>query len=241
VGSDSACIVPSGVEHEDEAVTAIFDTLALYPSASLLAAVAADEGVTKARVAKLFGRPSEFRRSAWLDRLAQEYVFARVLSRRESTKTLTFFERQILVEILASGRPHDKGVERSSLPSDDTVTGRAARYIEANLFSDLRLAVIADRAFASPSTLLRHFHSEIGQSPYGYIKARRLEEARRLIAAGGSPVGDVAMLVGYENFAAFSTAFKRQFGAPPSSFRPSRPRPPRRAMTARRTRRQSAR
>ena len=38
-----------------------------------------------------------------------------------------------------------------------------------------------------------------------------------MIEAGGTPVGDVAMLVGYENFAAFSTAFKRHFGAPPSA------------------------
>ena len=32
-------------------------------------------------------------------------------------------------------------------------------------------------------------------------------------------VGDIALLVGYENFAAFTTAFTRHFGAPPSSFR----------------------
>ena len=91
----------------------------------------------------------------------------------------------------------------------------ALRY----LFSDLELTTIAGQAFASPSTLLRHFREDIGRSPHAYIKARRLEEARRLIEAGTHPVGDVAMLVGYENFAAFSSAFKRHFGAPPSSFR----------------------
>lgn len=73
---------------------------------------------------------------------------------------------------------------------------------------------------------LRQFQRDTGKSPYAYIKTRRLEEARRLVEAGTHPVGDVAMLVGYENFGSFSTAFKNHFGRPPSSFqpRPNRPR-----------------
>jgi AraC-like DNA-binding protein len=219
IGAASAFIVPSHVAHQDEAVTSIFDTLALFPSPSLLDAVAVDEGIPEAKVARLFSRPREFPRSAWLDQLAHEYVFARVLSRRESPKTLAFFERQILVAIFAAGMGRGESSERPNPPSPDTVTGRAVRYIEANLFSDVALATIAARAFASPSTLLRHFRRDTGTSPHAYVKARRLEEARRLVEAGRTPVGDVAMLVGYENFAAFSTAFKRRFGATPSSFR----------------------
>ena len=219
IGTASALIVPSHLAHEDKTVTSIFETLALYPSSSLLEAVAADEGISKAAVAKLFSRPQELRRSSWLERLTHEYVFARVLSRRESAKTLVFLERQILVEILARGLGHAPPQEASGPPTTDTVTGRALRYIEANLFSDLELTIVTDRSFASPSTLLRHFRRDLGQSPHAYIKTRRLEEARRLLQAGSTPVGDVAMLVGYENFAAFSTAFKRHFGAPPSSFR----------------------
>ena len=219
IGAAAAFIVPSQAAHQDEAVTAIFDTLALFPSPSLLDAVAADEGISRSKVAKLFSRPREFPRSAWLEQLAHEYVFARVLSRRESAKTLAFFERQILVEIFAAGMGRGEPLERRSLPPPETVTGRAVRYIEANLFSDLELATIAARAFASPSTLLRHFRRDTATSPHAYVTARRLEEARRLVEAGRTPVGDVAMLVGYENFAAFSTAFKRRFGAPPSSFR----------------------
>ena len=91
------------------------------------------------------------------------------------------------------------------------MTGRAMRYIEANLFSDVSLPAIARHAFASPSTLLRHFRDDTGKTPHAYIKTRRLEEARRLIEAGTHAVGDVALLVGYEN--------TKHFGTPPSSFR----------------------
>ena len=219
VGSEMALLVPSRVEHEDQAVSSIFDTLALFPSPSLVATVANDEGLTRATVAKAMSRPKKFPRSGWLDQLAQEYVFARVISRRESAKTLAFFERQLLVEILAAALGRGKAPEGPSLQAADSVTGRAMRYIEANLFSDVSLPAIASHAFASPATLLRHFRDDTGKTPYAYIKARRLEEARLLIETGTHAIGDVALLVGYENFAAFTTAFTKHFGSPPSSFR----------------------
>ena len=219
ISSAVALLVPSRVQHEDEAVSAIFDTLALYPTRSLITSVADDEGIPDVTVARLLSRPRELPRSPWLERLAQEYVLARIVSRRESAKTLAFFERQMLVEILASLRPRRKTLDPPAPPAGDTVTGRAVRYIEANLFSDLPLSAIARHAFASPSTVLRHFRVDTGKSPHAYVKTRRLEEARRLLEAGTHPVGDVAMLVGYESFAAFTTAFTRHFGAPPSSFR----------------------
>ena len=149
-------------------------------------------------------------------------MFARVVSRRESARTLAFFERQLLVELLACAGATKKSAARGVPETPgDTVTGRAVRHIESNLFSPLPLAAIARLAFSSPSTL-RHFRRDTGKTPHAYIKIRRLEEARRLIAAGRNPIGDVASLVGYENFGSFSTAFKKHFGASPSSFRKTR-------------------
>lgn len=142
------------------------------------------EGIPRATVARLMGRAQELRREPWLEQLAQEYVFAHVVSRRESAKTLAFFEGQLLVEILASALRRGKAPERPALGSGDTVTGRAVRYIEANLFSDVSLAAIARHAFASPSTLLRHFRDDTGRSPHAYVKARRLGgEPKRLVNA----------------------------------------------------------
>jgi len=225
VGADGGLIVPSRLEHQDQAVSSIFDTLALFPSPSLITSVAGEEGLSQSSVTNLFSRLRQFRRTPWLDRLAQEYVFVRVVSRRESAKTCSFFERQILVEILRVALR--QGTPRQPPSSDDdTVAGRALRYIEANLFSALSLSNLSRYSFASPSTLLRHFRKATGKTPYAYAKARRLEEARRLLETGSHSVGDVAMLVGYENFAAFTTAFTRRFGGPPSSFRRARPKVP---------------
>jgi AraC-like DNA-binding protein len=141
-----------------------------------------------------------------------------VIFQRESAKN-AFFERQLLVEILTGALGKGKATKEPSPPIGDTVTGRALRYIEANLFSAISLSAIARQAFASPATLLRHFRKNAGQTPYAYIKALRLEEARRLIQGGSHAIGDVALLVGYENFAAFTTAFTKHFGARPSSLK----------------------
>jgi AraC-like DNA-binding protein len=218
---DQSCllVVPRDEEHEDEGVTSIFDTLALYPSAALLDQVAADEGIPAPQVRQLFSRCQRLSRSRWLEQLLQEYFFARVVSRRASARTLAFFERQILVELIASALRRRRANESDrAAAATEGVTGRALRYIESNLFSRLPLEAIAREAFASASTLLRRFRQDTGTSPHAYIRTRRLEEARRLIDTRTHPVGDVAMLVGYENFGAFSTAFRKHFGAAPSTF-----------------------
>ena len=223
----SLLIVPRGVEHDDEALTAIFDTVALYPSAALLEQVINDEGFPAARVRTLFGRCQKLARSRWLGQLLQEYIFARVVSRRESTRTVAFLERQILVELIASALGRRRSVEAgwAATAADDKVVGRALRHIEANLFAKLTIAAIAREAFASPSTLLRQFRREMGHTPLRYVTRRRLEEARRLLEADNHTVGEVAALVGYENFGAFSTAFRKRFGNPPSAVRRASRRP----------------
>jgi AraC-like DNA-binding protein len=234
IDHSSLVIVPDGVEHEDEGLSSIFETLALFPSTNLLDQVADDEGISPAEVRRFFGRCQKMPRGRWLEQLVQEYFFARVVSRRESARTLAFLERQILVELLAGRRVAGNVAEpgRAGMFADD-VTGRALRYIESNLFSKMPVETIARQAFASLSTLLRRFRRDTGTSPHDYIKTRRLEEARRLIEAGSHPIGDVAMLVGYENFSAFSTAFKKHFGKPPSSIRIRSGRPPMRTARGR--------
>jgi transcriptional regulator GlxA family with amidase domain len=66
----------------------------------------------------------------------------------------------------------------------------------------------AKHAGASVSTLLRKFKSEIKQTPYSHIKNRRLEEALNLLQNTSQSVGEVALLVGYENFGAFKKFLK---------------------------------
>src|SRR5215470_2039422 len=57
VGADGGLIVPSRLEHQDQAVSSIFDTLALFPSPSLITAVTVDEAFARTAITKIFSRP----------------------------------------------------------------------------------------------------------------------------------------------------------------------------------------
>ena len=50
-----------------------------------------------------------------------------------------------------------------------------------------------------------------------WIVSRRLEEARRLIEDEKERPLDVYLRVGFKNLSHFSTAYKRQYGYPPSA------------------------
>jgi AraC family transcriptional activator of pyochelin receptor len=51
------------------------------------------------------------------------------------------------------------------------------------------------------------------------LAERRLAEARRMLLTTDLPVGSIGYRSGYQNNAAFSRAFSRRFGVPPTGFR----------------------
>jgi AraC-like DNA-binding protein/quercetin dioxygenase-like cupin family protein len=82
------------------------------------------------------------------------------------------------------------------------------------------LASLAHRAGLSIEHLRRLCHAEYGVSPLRYLTCLRMQHAARLLELPPYTVERVAELCGYENPFAFSTAFKRVMGYPPSQLRP---------------------
>lgn len=226
VDYETVLYVPKGLEHDDEGISSIYDTTAYYPSEKLLEDATQKLHLTDAHVAKLKTECIKIQRSPLLETLAQAYFFERVINQNNVDKeAITFLGRRLLEEaLLATFFPENlrslKG-EYSPADTNDSVSVRALRYIEANLFEPLDLESIAKASFASVSTLLRRFKDDNGITPYVYIKNRRLEEALRLLKSGQHSVADVALLVGYESFGAFSEAFKEKYGNSPSTYKQS--------------------
>lgn len=81
---------------------------------------------------------------------------------------------------------------------------------------------LAARAGLSGEQLRRLCHRDLGRSPMRQVAHLRMRHAASLLATGGYTVEAAAEAVGYENAFAFSTAFKRSLGQPPSCFRPER-------------------
>jgi AraC family transcriptional regulator len=92
-------------------------------------------------------------------------------------------------------------------------------HIDANLFSPLSVASLADIAGLSHWHFARVFTARIGESVMGYVRARRLDAAAFKLSSANPPsLIDLAFDCGFESQEAFTRAFKRQFGAPPGQY-----------------------
>ena len=79
------------------------------------------------------------------------------------------------------------------------------------------IATVARRAGVSPYHFIRLFEAAFGTTPHRYRTGVRLERARRLLA-GGMPVTDVCMEIGFSSLGSFSSLFARRVGEAPSRY-----------------------
>jgi AraC family transcriptional regulator len=77
---------------------------------------------------------------------------------------------------------------------------------------------LADRAHFSRDHLDRLLAAATGESPVALRRRLLLERAAWQLRTGGVATGDVASAAGYGSLAAFSRAFARAHGVPPSEF-----------------------
>jgi AraC family transcriptional regulator, alkane utilization regulator len=78
---------------------------------------------------------------------------------------------------------------------------------------------LAREVALSRSLLATRFASLVGESPMQYLTRWRLALAARALRSGNEAISRVAERSGYATEAAFSRAFKREFGLPPSNWR----------------------
>src|SRR5574339_501159 len=109
--------------------------------------------------------------------------------------------------------------EPQILQDQSDVIADVMKYIRQHIHEPLdreRLAAVA--GFSVP-----HFHrvftEHVGESAISYVRRLRLERAARKLRMGAVDITEVALAAGYDTHAAFSKAFKQQFGLSPSEFR----------------------
>lgn len=117
----------------------------------------------------------------------------------------------VLIDVLAAAT--EVGLELRT-PHDPRAR-RFAALVTAEPGNDASIATLARKAGVSLRTLERCFLAETGVAVGEWRRRHRLFHALRLLE-GGAPVTTVAFEVGYGTVSAFSQAFRRQFGAPPS-------------------------
>jgi AraC-like DNA-binding protein len=105
----------------------------------------------------------------------------------------------------------------------DPFVGRALAALHQNPARAWTIESLARHAALSRSALAERFTQFVGQPPMQYLTNWRMQLAANFLLTGTDSVAMIANRVGYESEAAFSRAFKKAVGAPPSVWRKRRP------------------
>ncbi|MBD5553952.1 MAG: AraC family transcriptional regulator [Roseburia sp.] len=95
---------------------------------------------------------------------------------------------------------------------------KACRFMEQHFAERICLDQISRQAGLSKSTLLRAFTKSKGITPYRYLETIRVNEAKKLLSSGASPL-DAAIKTGFSDQSHFTNYFTRFMGFAPGVYR----------------------
>ena len=104
------------------------------------------------------------------------------------------------------------------IQKSDNVIQIAKCYIAKHYTEDIGRSQVAAAVYLTPEYLAKIFKKAEGINIKDYIYQLRIQEAKRLLA-GNVRVSEVAQLVGFDNFAYFSTVFKKVTGLSPNEYK----------------------
>jgi AraC-like DNA-binding protein len=101
----------------------------------------------------------------------------------------------------------------------DPFVSRALSLLHARPGHPWTAEELATLVGLSRSAFADRFSALVGQPPMQYLAHWRMQLAAQRLRASLEPMARIAAEIGYESEAAFSRAFKRQYGAPPAAWR----------------------
>ena len=106
----------------------------------------------------------------------------------------------------------------------DAQIGRALALLHGEPGKPWTVDELAREVALSRSALAERFAALVGEPPIQYLMRWRLALAAQTLRSSGEVIARVAERSGYESEAAFTRAFKREFGMPPAAWRKAGPR-----------------
>ena len=101
----------------------------------------------------------------------------------------------------------------------DPFVGKALSLMHAGPAQNWTIEEMAKQVGLSRSVLAERFAGFVGIPPMHYLAKWRMQIASELLSGGNANVATIAAEIGYESEAAFSRAFKKMMGVPPSVWR----------------------
>jgi len=107
----------------------------------------------------------------------------------------------------------------------DPFVGKALSALHGAPAQDWTIEELAREVGLSRSVLAERFTALVGIPPMQYLARWRMQIASGLLSGGTANVATIAAEIGYASEAAFSRAFKKMVGMPPSNWRHRQERP----------------
>ena len=107
---------------------------------------------------------------------------------------------------------------RATSPAHDHVVA-AMSFIESRLTEPLTVPQVAAAAGISANHLTRLFSAEVAETVVGYIRRRRIDHARRLLASSTMSITAIAATVGLPDLQTFNKACRAVTGQSPRQLR----------------------
>lgn len=95
-------------------------------------------------------------------------------------------------------------------------------HIDRHYARPLTIDRLAALAGLSPFHFIRAFSAAFGETPHQYLRARRIERAKELLATTAYPVTEICDRIGFQSLGSFSSLFRRLTGETPAEYRAER-------------------
>ncbi len=129
------------------------------------------------------------------------------LTENNGFKNLSLLCRLLDFSIKASFNKHPKRIDA------------AIEYINEHYTEEIPISKLAELTYISEPHLFRLFKKELSVSPIEYKNELRIKKAEALLCDPECSIGEIALLLGFENACYFSRIFKMKRGISPIEYR----------------------
>ncbi len=157
---------------------------------------------------------------AWLE-ASVRYALAEARSPRpDGQGVLAKLAEVLCIEVLRLYmNQHGEGRTGWLAGVNDRIVGAALTALHRKPAQDWTLEELARAAGTSRSVLAERFQLLVGVAPMQYLTQWRMLLAANLLCRTNAPLARIAEDIGYQTDTAFIRAFRREFGAPPATWR----------------------
>lgn len=120
----------------------------------------------------------------------------------------------ILMEVARGAQKND-----TPLPFDSSLVRQAVRFIQIHFREPITLQDVSRHVGLSPNYFSTLFHQTMEMNFKTYLTHLRLNYAAKALVLTDSSISDICFISGFNDFANFSRAFKKQYALSPSQYK----------------------